>query len=479
MGSRSSLRLALLLILASGCAHYPVNTALTRAQDGGYRFDTAAPPAGSNTDSLFVCLTFSGGGTRAAALAYGVMEKLRSTPIVWEGVAKRLLDEVDCISSVSGGSFTAAYYGLFGERLFTDFRARFLDRNIEDELVKKLFNPVTLFRLASPYFSRSDLAAEHYHRTIFEQRTFADLLAARRRPFIILNATNLATGDRFEFTQDQFEFLGSDLAPYPVARAVTASSAFPILLSPISLWNHPSPPGYAPPETYVNALKDYDNDRRRYQWAHSRMSYLDRATRPYLHLADGGLADNIGLRSIQVAYRESSGFIRWRINDRLIKRLVIIVVNARTDPQEHLSLRERAPGALAVGLKAATISMGNYSFETIELMKEMEQARRQAQQDVTSCQEILDRRCPGGPRLPALAELKTCFVEVNFEAIADEKVRRRFLDLPTNFHLEPEQIQALIGVGQELLDTSPAFQRLLKALGRGAGSSTSDIENCN
>ena len=66
-----------------------------------YRFERAAA-AGKNTNSLFVCLAFSGGGTRAAALAYGVLDKLRQTRITWKGEEKSLLDEVDCISSISG-----------------------------------------------------------------------------------------------------------------------------------------------------------------------------------------------------------------------------------------------------------------------------------------------------------------------------------------------------------------------------------------
>jgi NTE family protein len=59
-------------------------------------------------------LAFSGGGTRAAAFAYGVLEELAATPVVLGGRPRRLLDEVDLISAVSGGSFTAAYYGLYG-----------------------------------------------------------------------------------------------------------------------------------------------------------------------------------------------------------------------------------------------------------------------------------------------------------------------------------------------------------------------------
>ena len=95
-------------------------------------------------------LTFSGGGTRAAALAYGVLEVLRATPIVWEGERRSLLDEVDVISAVSGGSFTAAYYALKRERAFADFESAFLKRDVEADLRRQLLSPVNWARLASP-----------------------------------------------------------------------------------------------------------------------------------------------------------------------------------------------------------------------------------------------------------------------------------------------------------------------------------------
>jgi len=471
--------LLIAIVLIAGCAHYPVNDALKApAPPDGYRFPDLPPGAGANTDSLFVCLTFSGGGTRAAALAYGVMERLRHTPITWQGRGKALLDEVDCISSVSGGSFTAAYYGLFGDRLFTDFRPRFLDRNIQRELALQLFNPLTLARLASPYFDRSDLAAELYDRTIFERRTFSAL--AGRRPFVMLNATDLATGRRFEFTQDQFDVIGSNLAPYPVARGVAASSAFPILLSPISLQNHPAPPGWTPPQEYRSALNDYETNRRRWGWARSRLDYHDDKTgRPWIHLGDGGMADNIGLRPVEAAYRFASGFIRPRINQRHVERFVIIAVNARTDPQEELGRRESAPGALAVAYKASTISMDNYSFDTIELMKDLDKDAHQARRYTADCQAVLDRSCPAAPRLRQPPALRTCLVEVNFEALRDEKTRRRFLNMPTTFALPPTDVDALIAVSRQLLEESPAFQRLLRALAGTPPSSAPDADpNC-
>ncbi|MGZ3591727.1 MAG: hypothetical protein ACXU99_13805 [Thermodesulfobacteriota bacterium] len=98
---------ALVTVVMVGCAHYPVNQPLNQVDpQGGYRPRSTASPG--NSENLLLYLTFSGGGTRAAALSYGVLEEFRKTEVVIDGRKRRLLDEVDGISSVSGGSFTAA-----------------------------------------------------------------------------------------------------------------------------------------------------------------------------------------------------------------------------------------------------------------------------------------------------------------------------------------------------------------------------------
>lgn len=459
MSSERVRSLALLALVAvAGCA--TVNEPLG-PQAREYRF--AEEQAGKNTHSLFVCLTFSGGGTRAAALSYGVLEKLRATKIVWKGETKTLLEEVDCISSVSGGSFTSAYYGLFGERLFTDFRSKFLDKNVELALFWRLLNPVNWFRLASPFFSRIDLAAEYYDKRVFDHGTFA-ALAESGRPFVIINATNLANGERFSFTQEQFDFLASDLGSYPVARAVAASSAFPFLLSPITLKNHPNAEDFVLPERYATALEDYEDNRRRYYWAKNRAIYAtDKEALPWVHLMDGGLADNIGLRPVESAYRR--GFIRKRILKNQVERLVILVVNARTESEDKISGRRRPPGIFFVGNATATVAMNNYSEESIEAMRELGIARTQVQDTVAACQQKLDA-C-GGEQLPDLAsgQLVPHVIDVNFEALSDPERREYFLRLPTSFRLSEEQVAELIAVGPELLDASLDFQDLVEDLG--------------
>ena len=462
--SRAAARILLAACLAlAGCAHYVVNDPLPAVRSAAaYRFPEAETE--KNTNSLFVCLIFSGGGTRAAALSYGVLEKLRDTPIVWKGVEKRLLDEVDCIASISGGSFTAAYYGLFRERIFTDFRPRFLDVDVEAALLRRVANPGNWFRLASPYFSRIDIAAEYYDEEIFKGQRFQALADDGRRPFVILNATNLANGERFEFTQEQFDVLVSDLGTYPVARAVAASSAFPFLLSPISLKNYPHPDSFKLPTDYAGGLEDYDNDRRRYYWARNRAVYVDDKELPYLHLMDGGLADNIGLRPVESAYRRSSGFIRKLISDGAIEKLVLIIVNARPDSGDTISKDESPPGLGVVAVKTATIAMDNYSVETIEVMKDLRDARVKAQRNLAACQEALDH-CPHPPKLRRLAaDIEPYVIEVNFEAIPDAERRKYFLTIPTSFALSKDQVDALIKIGPALLDNQPEFKEFLESL---------------
>jgi NTE family protein len=454
--------MALLFASIAACAHYPLNQqSEIYNTDTGYRFDNLTQE--DNSDSLFICLAFSGGGTRAAAFSYGIMDALFRTKIVLDGVEKSLLDEVDCISSVSGGSFTAAYYGSFGEQLFADFRTEFLERDIQGAIGGRVLSPANWFRLASPNFSRIDIAAELYDEEIFRSKRFADL-QDRGRPFLILNATNLESGARFDFTHLHFDAMGSDLENYPVARAVAASSAFPILLSPISLVNYPQAPGYAQPWWYDGALESLHSARYRYQAARDLSYYFDKDHR-YVHLMDGGLADNIGVRGI---YHEfSRGFIRSRINDNRIDRLVVIVVNAATDPHEKLSERESPPDLIEVATKTATISIDNYSVESITLMVESLRQRVQAQQDLTACQNILDSNCPDPPTLPTFGKMIDPYIiEINFAGAAELEGEDPdyYLNLPTSYKLDQQQIERLVNIGPKLLRSSPQYQCLIEVI---------------
>jgi NTE family protein len=144
--------------VGAGCAttHYAINAPLDKPSTQAYALADA-----DNSDSLFIQLSFSGGGTRAAALAYGVLEELRAQKIYWDRRERRLLDEIDLITAISGGSILAAYYALYGEQTFSTFEKEFLFANLQDELMQRvLFSPINWWRLTSPRFGRSDIFAE-------------------------------------------------------------------------------------------------------------------------------------------------------------------------------------------------------------------------------------------------------------------------------------------------------------------------------
>lgn len=455
-----------LVLAIVGCAHYPVNARLDRFdKNTGYRFQNLSPP--DNSDSLFIILAFSGGGTRAAALSYGVLEQLKDTEIVWEGKKKRLLDEVDVISSVSGGSFTAAYYALYGDRIFKDFDTRFLKKNVQDDLQSLLYSPYNWYRLASPAFDRIDLAAEYYDEQLFDRRTFGDLLRNGKRPFILINATDMTQGAQFGFTQDQFDLLCSDLSDFPLARAVAASSAFPVLLSPVTVNNFAGSFQYKEPLWVANAFSDRDFTARRYDRATQLRSYLDAADRPYIHLLDGGIADNIGLRDplFSVTSTDSPWSVLRLVDMDKVRKIMFIVVNAKTEPAADLDKKESAPSLDKVLMTVATVPMDNYSFDTIELMK---QSLQQWGKDVKSrqdCDDIMRERCPGAT-LPGkdLPRVRFYPVVIGFDAIEDKAEREFFKNLPTTFKLSAETVDRLRAVGAKLLNASPDYQRLLKDL---------------
>ncbi len=450
--------------LLAGCAHYPVNKQLARYdRQYGYRFSEI--PAETDEDETFVVLSFSGGGTRAAALAYGVLQHLARTPI--DGGRRTLIDEVDVISSVSGGSFTAAFYALNGAGALPRFEERFLRRNVEADLLKAaVLNPYNWWRLLSPRFSRIDLAAEYYDRQLFDGRTYADLAGRRRRPYLVVSASEMDLGARFEFTQEQLNPICSDLQSLTIGRAVAASSAFPVLLSPITLRSYAGTCGFQEPEWVSGALEDFAVNQRRYRSALELRAYVA-GNRPYLHLMDGGIADNIGLRGILHALSSLDGelSVLRRVNQKRVKRIVVIAVNARTEGEARLDRREDTPGVVDVLLTVSTAPMGNYSFETVELLRSTIKEWNRDAKALEQCAQLLRDACPGA-RLPdgELAPVEFYPVEVTFAAIADDAERRFFNDMGTNYSLTDEQVTRLIELGPRLLDASPVFRQLVERL---------------
>ena len=459
--------------LAAGCAG-PMNPPL-KAYDpaAGYRYANVRPDAAE--EELFVILAFSGGGTRAAAFSYGVLEGLRR--IVYQpaaGGTRTLLEDVDVISSVSGGSFTAAHYALFGVEGFKRFEDDFLYRNIQGQLVARALAPWSWARLLRADYSRIDLAADLYDEQVFGHATFGELLkSGRRGPYLLLNATDMTSGARFEFTQDQFDLLCSDLSDVPVARAVAASSAFPILLSPMTLHNHRGGPcdGFRPPTWLASALAPSNPPRRR-ALARNLIAYRERvAERPFVHLLDGGLADNIGLRGPYVALsgQDSAWSIYSKINQRKIRHVLVITANAKTGRDPGWDARQSPPGVVDVLGLVTTGPMGNYSFETVQLIADHFTALTNELASLRACERMAKEQCATF-EMPFEAAAPVTFhaVELSFDKVAgDARLRDCLEGLATSFHLPAAQVTLLRQVAQQLLLASPDLRAAMATIAPG------------
>ena len=464
------LAVSLIFALVS-CASFPKNPVLTLYDPlKGYRFDNLKP-GHNNTDSLFVIVAFSDGGTRAASLSYGVLKALQETQIEWKGKKKCLLDEVDIISSVSGGSFTAAYFALYGNRIFKcSFERNFLKKDIEKALFYEVLSPINLLKMAGASYGRSDLAAEYYHSHIFGQSTFRKLIDKNTRPFLMLNATDITTGSRFPFIQDQFDLICSDLADLPVARAVAASSAFPGLLTPLTFKNYAGQCQYREPSWVAFGFNDRDIAPERANHAEDRRSYYMiqewESKRNFIHLIDGGVADNLGLRAILFAMETSDPAysIQRRINQQSIEKLVIIVVNAATDPESERDRKPSIPSLVDVFTTAAIVPLGNYSFDTMNRVSSVVKEYDQSVQIRKRCNQILQNAAGISMEGGSLCAVDLYLANVSFDYIADPKKRFECKNLPTTFSLPPETVDSLKDMGQTLLSNDKEFKRLLQEL---------------
>jgi NTE family protein len=472
--------LALAVCLA-GCAARNAHLVQQGTDPSDYRYEHLLRDDPANGEETFVIVTFSGGGTRAAAFAYGVTRALYEQRIAG---GRRLLDEVDVVSSVSGGSFAAAYLGLFGADAFvSDFPNAVLYRNLERGILLRLALPWNWVRLLSPLFSRSDVATEYYDRVVFASKRFEDL--PRRRPFIVLNATDIAEGAQLSFTQDQLDRLCSDLDPMPVARGVTASSAFPIAFPPVTLTNYPKTCGYQRPEWVDDLASDPDTNPPGHALARTWLSY-EKPERRYIHLSDGGIADNIGLRAPYNALEVNQWGLSDRINTDAIKRLVVITVDAKPKSDSPLDDCARPAWWGSVLNAAATNPMEKYSDDTIELVRdwfdEWDEAARRWDRTRTRCQELAERLCAGVARCVA-SRRQACLetfratddkpvphpklyrVHVRFDAIADAEVKKRLQNVDTRLRLGREEVDELVEWGGRLLRDAGDYQSLIEDLG--------------
>ena len=436
----------LITLLLGGCTTYGVidNPSLKEIDpEAGYSWRALAKHRRSQ--DLIVILSFSGGGTRAAALAYGVLQGLRDTRIDSDGQSLRLLDEVSYISSVSGGSFTSAYYGLYGDRIFEDFEQDFLLLDVESHLIWGLLNPIEWFRPGG----RTEMAIRYYDEHVFHGATFADM-NTEDGALILINASDLAHGVRFSFIQDYFNLLCSDLDAFPVARAVTASSAVPIVFLPVVLENYRDCDTRHLP-WLERARKYAGSDPLRDQMIRDIDSLLDKQQRRYVHLVDGGITDNLGLRALIELITLAGGA---QATERSLHRkppshLVVISVDASTDPESTMDQSTAEPSLIKTIGAMTDVQLHRYNTGTLELMDDSLE---------------LWSKALSTPEHP----VKSYFIRIGEREITSSRHRLFFNKIPTSFGLTKEQVDGLVEGGRNLLLDNPGYQQLLDDLGADA-----------
>jgi NTE family protein len=462
--------LLLVLALLGGCASRPINPPIAEVDlKEGYRFSTREQHRpGMDKDNL-VILAFSGGGTRAAAFSYGVLEALRDMEVVGpKGRKIRLLDEVDIITGVSGGSFTALAYGLYGDKLFDIYEAAFLKRNVEGELIGRFLSPGNWGALWSESWGRSEMAAQLYDEILFHGATFADLDQGSG-PLILASATDISTGERLAFQQADFDYLCANLDPVPLSRAAAASSAVPFALSPVTLNNYGGSCTFTLPpwaQAFADPALAPRPAARAIKHVQEMEAYQDGANKPYVHLVDGGLADNLGMRGVLDALEQLEALNIMGVPTPLdhVHRIVVVIVNSLSSPKTNWDKSERPPSDVAILVKATGVPIDHYSYEAIELMRDTIARWK-------TLHRIRDSGVLAGNRDPALAQMlhapdiNLYAIDVSFPALKDKAEVEYLNNLPTSFVLPPEAVDRLRAAAGTIIRTSPDFQRLLKDAG--------------
>lgn len=431
--------LAVVLLLA-GCstAHYPVNRPLTAsAEHPGYRMSSLRPDA-RNSDSLFVSVSISGGGYRAAAYGLGVLQAMREIRLQWAGRETTLLDEVDVISGVSGGSILAAFVAAKGTDALDAFASEVLAKDLQSKLTTRILSPRGLWRLTSKRYGRSDLLAELLDDEIFHGAVLGDITRRGRRPYLIISASDMSTTERFEFTQDQFDRLCSDASAFPVARAVAASSAIPLVLSPVTLWNHAR--RCERPE--LRAVAD---------------------ARSFRHLVDGGLADNMSARTT-IDYVGRFGDLREAVRAAGfsgVKAALFVQVDAEAPSSLAADDTADVPGLARSALAIVDVPIKRYSAESVASLR---RAVAEWQRELTSAHDM-----PGDPAIFAANPL-FLMIAVSLAQTATQPDGQWPMAIPTSLRIDGEARQALQTAGRTAFLAAPELAQLV-ALGRAPAAS--------
>ena len=442
--------LASSMVLLTACHSILYQPAKTLSQidpEKGYRLEKTMQQALEKENLVIV--TFSGGGSRAVSLGYGVLEQFQQATVRPTERGDTLLQNIDVVYGVSGGSVLAAYLALEGQETIPKFKEFFLKKDFQKKVINEVFSLSNVPRLTSPQFGRSDLLQEQLNLALYNGKTFADLARKRKGPFAVINATDMTAGQKVSFTQDFFDWLCVDLNDIEIARAVAASSAVPLIFSPITLNNHA---GFCHAESKKAFLMQTQPGNRlllnNFNAMQKRLArYQDSVEQPYLHLVDGGLTDNLGLASLlDMSNLLSVRKLYAELRKSALRHVVVVSVNAQNERTSHIDKSADVPGVRDVVDTVINVPIDKATESTVQYSQKFANqwnayAKRQRE-----------------------AKIKVYFVNVSLKDLPEGQLKKDVLNIGTSFYLPESDVDKLREAAKILLMQSKEYHDALKAL---------------
>jgi NTE family protein len=466
MSRRSYYCFVILLICGidlAGCAttlvNHPRNAPLRGVSNEAQK--QALGPADRLGETM-VALSFSGGGTRAAAFSFGVLKGLEAIP---GDEGKTLLDDIMFISSVSGGSLTATYYGLHGKEGLSSFREKMLLGDGEMDLRLSLFNPVNWMRLFTGGMNDLNNLQRWLDRDVFHGATFADLVR-RGRPEIWINASDMYHRVAFPFSAGAFDALCSDLYSLPVSVAVAASMAVPGYFAPVVLEKYPDACTAPPPAAVRGAPRNHQSPLVLRDVARAIRDLRDAHSGKYVKLLDGGLTDNLGLASIlQARLALGTPYAPLTEADAVrLRRMLYVVVDANRPPAGDWNRVIEGPTAvdsLRAVLDTAIDMNMRLAFDAFVAMTHAWRDDVVKYRCSLSAERAAQLR--GNNRPWKCDDLEIVVTRLSFDDLDPERARR-LANVPTRLVLSAQTIDELIAAGIEVVTTNPPVRRFSEQL---------------
>jgi NTE family protein len=453
-------RVATCATVLAGCAttihNAPINVPLATSAGDIVGTSRRLP---ANGEDILIGLALSGGGMRAAAFAYGVLSEFDRTQIRSKKAAASLLDRVDFLSGVSGGAITAAYFGLKGRAALSDFRERFLLRNAEDSLATR-FTPTNAFRAYEGGVNDAEQFPRWLDDNLFHGATFRDL-GQEGRARVWINASDIYNRTPFVFSDTTFGAICSDLASYPIASAVAASSAMPVVFAPIVLQTFPNQCAAKIPDWIERAQNNPGAPPILKESAAAIARYRDGSV-PFIKLLDGGLVDNYGLSGFTIARLSADTpygplAAQQAVN---IRRVLFLVVDGGRGPSGDWARTAEGPSGPEIVMAAADTAIDSSVRSSFTAFDRTMSEWRDTLVHWRCGLSAAERARYGIAGGWDCRDLNFFVGRVNFEQLGRKRATE-LSSIATRLKIAPEEVEMVVAAGRDALRAHPAFRAFL------------------